>query len=115
LFAEANRLGLDVLCEVHDRAELDRAVALGFTVIGVNSRNLHTMQVQPETLLELAAHMPAHALRVAESGLRTVDDIARLKAAGYGAFLIGESIMREPHPGEALTALLQPATAVARA
>jgi indole-3-glycerol phosphate synthase len=107
LFAEANRLGLDVLCEVHDRAELERAIALGFTLIGVNSRNLHTMQVQPQTLFDLAAHMPARALRVAESGIRTADDIAGLQAAGYGAFLIGESIMRQPHPGEALAALLQ--------
>lgn len=109
LSAEARRLGLDILCEVHDREELARATALGFTLIGVNSRNLHTMEVRPETQIELALLMPAGALTVAESGIRSFDDIARLQQAGYGAFLIGESLMRQPDPGAALSALLQPA------
>lgn len=107
LAAEARRLELDVLCEVHDRAELERAAALGFTLIGVNSRNLHTMEVRPETQMELAAFMPAAALRVAESGIRSLDDMLRLKQAGYGAFLVGESLMREADPGAALSGLLQ--------
>ncbi len=106
LAAEARRLQLDVLCEVHDRAELDRAAALGFTLIGVNSRNLHTMEVRPETQIELAPLLPATALAVAESGIRTPHDIARLQAVGYGAFLIGESLMRQPDPGGALSGLL---------
>ncbi len=107
LAAEARRLELDVLCEVHDREELERAAALGFTLIGVNSRNLHTMEVRPETQMELAEHMPATALRVAESGIRTSTDIARLQSAGYGAFLVGESLMRQPDPAAALAALFQ--------
>lgn len=105
---EAARLELDVLCEVHDAAELDRAVGLGFTLLGVNSRNLHTMEVRPETQMELVLRMPKSALCVAESGIRTADDIVRLQAAGYGAFLIGESLMRQPDPGVALRALLAP-------
>lgn len=107
LAAEARRLELDILCEVHDREELERAAALGFTLIGVNSRNLHTMEVRPETQMGLAEHMPATALRVAESGIRTSTDVARLQSAGYGAFLVGESLMREPDPAAALAALFQ--------
>lgn len=105
---EAVRLELDILCEVHDAEELTRAVDLGFTIIGVNSRNLHTMQVQPETQIELGALLPKSAVRVAESGLRTNADIACMTAAGYSAFLVGESLMREPDPGQSLAALLKP-------
>jgi indole-3-glycerol phosphate synthase len=108
LFAEARQQQLDVLCEVHDRAELDRAVALGFTVIGVNSRNLHTMQVDPQTQIDLAQWLPGDAVHVAESGIRTSADIAQMRSAGYDAFLIGESLMRQPDPAAALTALLHP-------
>jgi indole-3-glycerol phosphate synthase len=97
---------LDILCEVHDREELKRAVDLGFTIIGVNSRNLHTMQVQPETQIELGALLPKSAVRVAESGLKSAADLAKMSAAGYSAFLIGESLMREPDPAQALAALL---------
>jgi indole-3-glycerol phosphate synthase len=106
---EALRMSLDVLCEVHDRAELDRAAALGFTVIGVNSRNLHTMQVQPRTQLELAEWLPRTAVHVAESGIRTASDISQMLAAGYHAFLIGESLMGQPDPAAALAILLQQA------
>ncbi len=106
---EAHRMELDVLCEVHDRAELARAAALGFTVIGVNSRNLHTMQLQPRTQLELAEWLPRDAVHVAESGIRTAADISHLRAAGYHAFLIGESLMRQPDPAAALTSLLEQA------
>lgn len=109
---EATRLGLDVLCEVHDREELVRAVDLGFTVLGVNSRNLHTMQVRPETQIELGALLPQSAVRVAESGLRTPADLARMAAAGYTAFLIGESLMRESDPAQGLCALLKPEPAL---
>lgn len=111
LYAEAQRMELDVLCEVHDAAELDRAVALGFTIIGVNSRNLHTMQVDPEGQAELAQRLPPNVVRVAESGIRTAGDIARMTNAGYNAFLIGESLMREADPAAALTALLAPEVA----
>jgi len=106
---EARRMSLDVLCEVHDRAELDRAAALGFTIIGVNSRNLHTMQVQPRTQLELAEWLPRTAVHVAESGIRTASDISQMRAAGYNAFLIGESLMGQPDPAAALTSLIEQA------
>jgi indole-3-glycerol phosphate synthase len=98
--------GLDVLCEVHDRAELERALALECECVGVNSRDLRTFEVSLERACELAAHLPAGAVKVAESGIHTAADMQRLGAAGYEAFLIGESLMRQPHPGDALTALL---------
>lgn len=107
LYAEARRMELDVLCEIHDREELERAVALGFGVIGVNSRNLHTMQVDAQTQIELAQSLPSGALRVAESGIRSAADIARMAEAGFDAFLVGESLMREPDPGAALASLLE--------
>jgi indole-3-glycerol phosphate synthase len=103
---EARRMELDVLCEVHDRSELQRAAALGFTMIGVNSRNLHTMQVEPQTQFDLAPWLPGNALHVAESGIRNPEDIARMRSAGYDAFLVGESLMRQPDPATALSALL---------
>ena len=110
LRAADNALQLDVLCETHNRAELDRALALGFTLIGVNSRDLRTFTMHPELFPELAAHVAAHApanvTLVAESGLRTPEDIAHLRASGYTAFLIGESLMRQPSPAEALAQLL---------
>jgi indole-3-glycerol phosphate synthase len=107
LFEEARRMELDVLCEIHDGEELARAVALGFTVIGVNSRNLHTMQVDPQTQIELARSLPTRCLRVAESGIRNAADIARMAEAGFDAFLVGESLMREKDPGAALSRLLE--------
>jgi indole-3-glycerol phosphate synthase len=107
LFEEARRMELDVLCEIHDRVELDRAVALGFTLIGVNSRNLHTMEIRPQTQIELAQWLPRTAVRVAESGIRSASDIAQMVAAGYDAFLVGESLMRESDPAVALATLLQ--------
>ena len=107
LLLEARRMGLDVLCEVHDREELERAAGLGFTTIGVNSRNLHTMQVLPQTQIELAQWLPRGAVRVAESGIRSAADIARLAGVGYDAFLVGESLMQQPDPAAALATLLE--------
>jgi indole-3-glycerol phosphate synthase len=103
---EAHTLGLDVLCETHDREEMERAVALGFDLIGVNSRDLRTFSVRSELLLELAKSIPKHAVMVAESGIRTAEDIARLQAVGYHAFLVGEALMRQPDPAAALALLL---------
>jgi indole-3-glycerol phosphate synthase len=103
---EAFSMGLDVLCEAHDREELERAIALGFDLIGINSRDLRTFSVHPERLLELAPAMPKHTVAVAESGIRTAEDIARLHAAGYHAFLVGEALMRQPDPAAALALLL---------
>jgi indole-3-glycerol phosphate synthase len=106
LHAEAISVGLDVLCEAHDREEIARAVDLGFDLIGVNSRDLRNFTVSTDLLIELAPLIPPTALRVAESGIRTAEDITRLQAAGYGAFLIGEALMRQPDPGAALALLL---------
>lgn len=103
---EAIRRGLDVLCEVHNREELDRAIGLGFEVIGVNSRNLRTFTMHPELLFELVSVMPASAIKVAESGIRTAEEITRLREAGYHAFLIGETLMRQPDPAATLALLL---------
>jgi indole-3-glycerol phosphate synthase len=103
---EASSRGLDVLCETHDREEMERAIALGFDLIGVNSRDLRTFSVRTEVLFELAPFMPKNVVTVAESGIRTAEDIARLRAAGYDAFLIGETLMRQPDPAAALATLL---------
>ena len=107
LGAAAAEMGLDVLCEVHDREELDRAVGLGFEVIGVNCRNLKTLEVHPETHEELVQWMPKGVVRVAESGIGSREDIVRLAAAGYGAFLVGETLMRTGDPGAGVRELLR--------
>jgi indole-3-glycerol phosphate synthase len=106
LHVRACELQLDVLCEVHDAMELQRALEAGCQTIGVNNRNLHTFQVDLNTSLQLAERMPPEVLKVAESGIESSDDIARLRQAGFGAFLIGESLMRAESPGEALRELL---------
>jgi indole-3-glycerol phosphate synthase len=103
---EARRFNLDVLCEVHDNAELDRALALDCECIGVNSRDLRTFQVSLDRAVELAARLPESSVRVAESGIHTREDMQRLRSAGYEAFLIGESLMKQPRPGDALKSLL---------
>ncbi|QNI37542.1 indole-3-glycerol phosphate synthase TrpC [Edaphobacter albus] len=103
---EAQSLALDVLCEVHSAEELKRAVGMEFDVIGVNSRDLRTFEMHPELLFDLVKAMPANAVKVAESGLRSAEEIAELRDAGYDAFLMGETLMRQPDPGSALAALL---------
>ena len=108
LHRRARELQLDVLVEVHDAAELDSALAAGFDLIGVNNRNLHTFQVSLNTSLELAKRIPGNVVKVAESGIGSAADIARLRDAGFDAFLIGETLMRALHPGNALRALLDP-------
>jgi len=102
----ARSRGLDVLCEVHDEEELQRALDAGCDLIGVNTRDLRTFKVDVETAFRLAERLPENVVRVAESGIRSREDIARLRAAGYHAFLIGESLMRAEHPGEALRELV---------
>jgi indole-3-glycerol phosphate synthase len=102
----ADELQLDVLCEVHDDVELKRAVALGFDIIGVNSRDLKTFKVDLNNALELATRIPDFALAVAESGIHTRDDVRRILEAGFQAILVGESLMRQPRPGIALASLL---------
>ncbi len=102
----ASDLGLDVLVEAHDHIEIDRAIQLGAAIIGVNSRDLRSFTVKTESLLFLAEALPPHVLRVAESGIRTSQDIASLRAGGYQAFLVGEALMRQPEPAAALALLL---------
>jgi indole-3-glycerol phosphate synthase len=115
--AELNRLalgarsnGLDVLCEVHDEGELQRALDAGCDLIGVNTRDLRTFKVDAETTFRLAERIPKNVVRVAESGIRSGEDIARFRAAGYQAFLIGETLMRAERPGEALQGLIASAS-----
>jgi indole-3-glycerol phosphate synthase len=99
--------GMDVLCEIHDEEELQRALDAGCDLIGVNSRDLRTFQVDLHTAIRLAAKFPSNIVRVAESGIRSGEDIARLREVGYDGFLIGESLMRAKRPGEALRNLLE--------
>ncbi|HLW84135.1 MAG TPA: indole-3-glycerol phosphate synthase TrpC [Candidatus Sulfotelmatobacter sp.] len=106
LAGAARNRGLDVLCEVHDGGELQRALDAGCDLIGVNSRDLRTFQVNLETAFRLAASFPNHIVRVAESGIHSGADVARLRAAGYHACLIGESLMRAEMPGDALRDLV---------
>ncbi len=106
LHRRARELQLDVLVEVHDAAELDRALAAECDLIGVNNRNLHTFEVTLQTSLDLAPRIPANVVKVAESGIESAADVSRLRDAGFHAFLIGETLMRAPHPGDALRALL---------
>jgi indole-3-glycerol phosphate synthase len=108
----AHSLALDVLVEVHTEEELDRVLdALGESgadAIGVNNRNLKSFEVRLETSLELAERIPAGVVSVTESGIATRADLVRLRTAGFDAFLIGESLMRQADPGAALRALLAP-------
>jgi len=99
--------GLDVLCEVHDGEELKRALDAGFDLIGVNTRDLRTFNVDLKTALDLASAFPAGVVRVVESGIHSAEDVARLRAAGYDAFLVGESLMRAERPGAALRRLIE--------
>ena len=101
----AAALQLSALVEVHTREELTRAVDAGATIIGVNSRNLRTLAVDPHVFDELAPALPPDVVAVAESGIRTGDDIRRLGAMGFGAFLVGERLITEPDPGLALERL----------
>ena len=102
----AKTLGLDVLCEVHDAEELKTALDAECDLIGVNTRDLRTFEVSLETAFALAAKMPVNVVRVAESGIHSPEDISQLRAAGYDAFLIGESLMRAERPGDALRELM---------
>jgi len=105
LRAHAESLGLDVLVEVHDANELEVALGMGARVIGINNRDLTTFEVDLATTEALAPRVSADAVVVAESGIFTPADVARLEAAGAHAHLVGESLMREPDPGRALAAL----------
>jgi len=106
--------GLDVLCEVHDESELKRALDLGCDLIGVNNRDLRTFEVDLNTAVRLAKSIPKNVVKVAESGIHSGADIARLRSAGYDAFLIGESLMAADSSGDALRTMLAEAETPAR-
>jgi len=109
LHETASELGMDALVEVHDRDELLRALAAGARVVGVNNRDLRTLQVRLETSLELIEALPDDVVAVTESGIRRGADVRRLREAGFDAFLIGEHLMTAPDPGTALEELLREA------
>ncbi len=111
LIGVTRSLHMEALVEVHSEEDLDKAIGCGAAVIGVNNRDLGTMTVSLDTSLRLAERVPPGIVRVSESGIETREDIDRLRAAGYNAFLIGETLMRAPDPGAALGALLRPASA----
>jgi indole-3-glycerol phosphate synthase len=106
LTRRARESDLDVLCEAHDETELQRALDAGCNLVGVNSRDLRTFKVDLNTALRLAGRMPKSIVSVAESGIHSRADIASLRAAGYHAFLVGESLMKAQSPGDALGGLL---------
>ena len=104
----AARWGMAALVEVHDEPELDRAIAAGADIVGVNNRNLTNFEVTLETSLRLAERIPAGVLRVTESGIHSPADIQRLQRAGFHAFLVGEHLMKAQRPALALRALVTP-------
>lgn len=106
--AIAHSLDMAVLVEVHDRAELQRALKLKTPLLGVNNRNLKTFEVSLDTTLGLLGDVPSDRLLVCESGIHTRDDVLRMAAAGINAFLVGEAFMRAPDPGQALASLFGP-------
>jgi indole-3-glycerol phosphate synthase len=108
LIALGRELQMEPLIEVHRHAELDRALAAGARIVGVNNRDLKTLVVHTETSFELVEHIPDDCLAVAESGLRTHQDLRDLRSAGFDAFLIGEHLMQAPDPAAALCQLLAP-------
>ena len=105
LEAQALALGMAVLVEVHDEAELDRALALRTPLLGVNTRDLRTFETRLDTTLRLAPRVPADRLLITESGILQRADVERMRAAGIHAFLVGEAMMRAPDPGAALQEL----------
>jgi indole-3-glycerol phosphate synthase len=105
---EARALGMDVLVEVHDTAELERALALNTSLVGINNRNLKTLKVDLATTEMLAPRIPADRLVVSESGLSTPEQLARMAACGVRCYLIGEALMSQPDIEAATRALLAP-------
>ena len=106
LIALGRELGMEPLVEVHTAQELDRGLQAGARIIGVNNRDLKTLAVRPEVSLELIERIPDDCIAVCESGLRSHQDLQKLRAAGFDAFLIGEHLMLAPDPAAALIALL---------
>lgn len=107
LSAAAADYGMDVLLEVHDRRELERALSFDVDLIGINNRNLSTFQTRLETTLELIEHIPNGTMIVTESGIHSSDDVMVMRKAGIDTFLIGETLLRAPDPGAKLAELIQ--------
>jgi indole-3-glycerol phosphate synthase len=105
LEAQAQALGMAVLVEVHDAAELDRALRLQTPLVGINNRNLRSFEVSLDTTLALLPRVPSDRLLVTESGILAPADVRRLRHAGVNAFLVGEAFMRAPDPGAALATM----------
>ena len=101
----ARRYGMAVLAEVHDGEELESALALDTPLIGINNRDLRTFETRLETTLELMKRVPKHRIVITESGILSQADVARMRSAGVGAFLVGEAFMRASDPGDALSGL----------
>lgn len=102
LYQQAGELGMDVLVEVHDAPELERALALDLALVGINNRDLHTFDTRLETTFELLERIPRSVTVITESGIHTRDDVQRMREHQVHGFLVGEAFMREPDPGEAL-------------
>jgi indole-3-glycerol phosphate synthase len=107
LLAEVRRWGMHALVETHDREEVETAVAVGADIIGINHRDLRTFQMDMDLATSLRPSIPADRVVVAESGIRTVDDVTRMRTAGIDAILVGESLMAGGDPGQALRGLLK--------
>jgi indole-3-glycerol phosphate synthase len=105
LAGAAREVGVDVLVEVHSRGELERALEMGATLLGINNRDLHTFDMRLETTLELLPHIPADRLVVTESGIHSREDVALMRDSGVHAFLVGEAFMRAEEPGDKLKEL----------
>jgi indole-3-glycerol phosphate synthase len=101
----AAEFDLDVLVEVHDRAELDRALELSTPLVGINNRDLHTFETNLNTTVDLLAHIPADRVVITESGIHTATDVALMREHNVYAFLVGEAFMRAPDPGSKLREL----------
>jgi indole-3-glycerol phosphate synthase len=106
LLAEARRWGLDALVEAHDAEEVSRALGVGATLVGINHRDLRTFQMDMTLAARLRDRIPSGCMVVAESGIRTADDVQRMRNAGVNAILVGENLMRASDPGAALRSLL---------